>query len=113
MALFSVALFGVLLWGSSVAPAEAATVKRGLLGGEDDGECSDLDKQKYDTLYCTAYVCTGCCSDWCKEKCDEWKKEMDDSNCACDTEPEAHTSSSFCEDEADDFHEEWKDDPWE
>lgn len=81
--------------------------------GDDSGECSDIDKRQFDTLYCTAFTCTGCCSDWCKEKCDSWKEKMEEANCACDTDPEAHTSDSYCDDEAETFHEDYKDDPWE
>ena len=80
---------------------------------KEEGDCSDIDKEQFETLYCKAYTCTDCCSEWCKDKCDGWKEKMEESNCSCDTEPEAHTSETHCDDEADDFHEEYKDDPWE
>merc|ERR1719217_1978821 len=76
-------------------------------------ERSEVQKEKFDIMYCKSGTCTVCCDHWCKDTCEGLKTEMEEAGCSCDTDPEAFTSESFCEEKETEFNEKYKDDPFE
>merc|ERR1719473_1985876 len=67
------------------------------------GDCSDVQKEKYDIMFCKSGTCTTCCDAWCKSTCENLESSMKEDGCECEEKPEAFSKEDYCKDKADAF----------